>query len=70
MSYFQQYEERRSLYKKVKPGSVWKNKAGTYNIITISSVDYKKGRIYGTWKRLCLGTTIKWLLNNYYLVKD
>ena len=74
MNYFQEYEARRSLYKKVKPGSVWKYKAGTYNIITISSVDYETGRIYGTWKRLGimghLGTTIKWLLNNYYLVKD
>jgi hypothetical protein len=49
MSYFQQYEARRNLYKKVKPGSVWKYKAGNYNnIITISSVDYETGRIYGT----------------------
>jgi hypothetical protein len=50
MNYFQQYEARRSLYKKVQPGSVWKSRSKAFNstYITISSVDYEKGRINGT----------------------
>ena len=72
MNYFQQYEARKSLYKKVKPGSVWKNKGNT-SVIIISSVNLSRGTINGKWgypgsiRHL---HTIKWLLKYYKLVED
>jgi hypothetical protein len=69
MSYFQEYEARKRLYEKVKPGSVW---AGPCGDIVISSVNFSRGTINGTWNSMHLNgrDTIKWLLRHYKLVED
>lgn len=73
MSYFQLYEMRRNLYKKIQPGSVWKSSKG-YCTIVISSVYPTEGKIDGTFDSPNLGgytfkDTINWLLRNYRLVE-
>jgi hypothetical protein len=69
MSYFQEYEARKRLCEKVKPGSVWTGPSGD---IVISSVNFSRGTINGTWNSMHLNgsDTIKWLLRHYKLVED
>lgn len=71
MSYFQLYEKKRNRYKKIQPGSVWKNE--TFNsIIIISSVNHSRGTINGTWNLYPLSgnDSIEWLLRQYNPVEE
>lgn len=71
MSYFQEYEARRSLYRQVQPGSIWKSPDSGYTVV-VSSVNLSRGTIDGTWNstRMDGSDSIKWLLRNYMLVEE
>jgi hypothetical protein len=71
MSYFQLYEKKRNLYKKVQPGSVWKNEKFN-TIVIISSVNHSRGTINGTWNLhpLSGNDSIEWLLRHYNPVEE
>ena len=60
MSYFQEYEARKRLCEKVKPGSVY---TGSYGDIVISSVNFSRCTINGTWKSIPLADNYKLFLN-------
>ena len=80
MKYFEAYEARRNLYKKVLPGTLWRNKAAVGFTILVESVDYESKTISGRfngrrmtgldpieWLRMTGLDPIEWLLRFYEL---
>lgn len=73
MKYFEAYEAKRNLHKKVKPGTVWvpKNSILFDCLLYVESVILERQTIDGTWgvTKLTGNDSIKWLVRHYDLVE-
>jgi len=69
MKYFQEYESRRNLYKKVQPNTLWKSKNIRGITFLVKSIDLNKKTVSGLFcGRHTSGLEpIKWLIDNYEL---
>lgn len=74
MKYFEAYEAKRNLHKKVKPGTVWRPNSSRslhHCLLYVESVNLESQTIGGMFNgiKLCGRDSIKWLVKYYDLVE-